>query len=472
MNGARSGGYQGESSDDGDDGGRRPVVEVTLAWGEGSAQNVLCVRHVERGTLTLGERGDVLVPEEALGTDRFELVRYDGDEATARVPEGATLLVGGWPASDRTVVLARGRPVEMHLRAFTLRVELTVPGRRPAGAPLTALEESGAGIVVGSALLHAAAFAAVALFTPSLGATEIDPFDVDRMLLVQHLLNASAEREAERTPDLAPSTPGGDVNAGQRSSGREGAAGKPETDKTVGRWAAKGTATPETATLAREHELAAAENFGLLGLLRSATFSDPGAPTAAWGTVANGADDVSKMGVLFGGTIDDAHGNGGLGLLGPDQGGGGTASLIGMNGFSLGHTGSCTGGPCGGIGVSRGGPGGDGHHSHLKAVRYTTPTTNGRLPAEVIQRIVRLNDGRFRLCYEGGLRGNPGLTGRVTVKFMIDRHGAVAFSADGGSDIPDPGVRDCVVRTFASLSFPEPQDGTVTVLYPLVFSPE
>ena len=36
---------------------------------------------------------------------------------------------------------------------------------------------------------------------------------------------------------------------------------------------------------------------------------------------------------------------------------------------------------------------------------------NGRLPPEVIQRIVRQNFGRFRLCYENGLRNNPNLAG-------------------------------------------------------------
>jgi hypothetical protein len=98
--------------------------------------------------------------------------------------------------------------------------------------------------------------------------------------------------------------------------------------------------------------------------------------------------------------------------------------------------------------------------------------TNGRLAAEIIQRIVRLNDGRYRFCYENALRADPSLHGRVTVRFMIDRSGAVAVAADGGSDIPDEGVRRCVVTSFLGLSFPQPENGTVTVVYPIVFSPE
>ncbi len=104
-------------------------------------------------------------------------------------------------------------------------------------------------------------------------------------------------------------------------------------------------------------------------------------------------------------------------------------------------------------------------------MRPGVASVNGRLPAEVIQRIVRQNFGRFRLCYENGLKGNPSLQGRVGVKFVIDRSGAVSLTADGGSDLPDQGVVQCVVRGFSNLSFPQPEGGMVTVVYPIMFSP-
>jgi hypothetical protein len=446
------------------------VVEVTLVWGEEGAGNVLGVNQVERGTLALGEHGDVLVPEEVLGTDRFEIVRIDEDGATAHAPAGAQVLVDGWPSVERSVVLERGKIVRMRMGSFSLRVELTAPGDRTAAAPLVALEE-GAGFFAGSAFFHAAAFAAVALFAPPLGATEEDPFDPDRLALIQHLMNASAQREEERSKDMSSADSAGDSDPGQRATGKEGEAGKPDTDKKDGKWAAKGTARPETATLPRERALAETETSLIIGL-RSMALGDPGAPTAPWGTELSGANDVNRIGHLFGGSIDDATGTGGWGVLGPGQGGGGTANAIGLGNFDgLGQTGLCTGGPCNGIGKG-GGVGGRGHKVGSPSVRYPMPTTNGKLPAEIIQRIVRLGDGRYRFCYEQGLRGNPGLTGRVTVKFMIDRTGAVAFSADGGSDIADQTVVQCVVRSFQTLSFPEPQGGTVTVVYPIVFNPQ
>ena len=42
---------------------------------------------------------------------------------------------------------------------------------------------------------------------------------------------------------------------------------------------------------------------------------------------------------------------------------------------------------------------------------------------------------------------------------------------DGGSDLPDQGVVGCVVRGFGNLSFPQPEGGIVTVVYPIIFNP-
>jgi hypothetical protein len=88
----------------------------------------------------------------------------------------------------------------------------------------------------------------------------------------------------------------------------------------------------------------------------------------------------------------------------------------------------------------------------------------------VIQRIVRQNFGRFRLCYENGLRRNPGLAGRVAVRFVIDRSGSVATTTDAGSDLSDSSVVACIVRAFGNLSFPQPDGGVVTVVYPIQFN--
>ncbi len=446
-------------------------VEVALSWDE----TVLAVVHVRAGnSLALGEQGDMFLPPEIVGGGRVEIIRHEGELARVFVPAGATLSVDGDDREDDSMDLRRGQRVELAMGPFVVKIARVAASRRSPAAPLEGLRGSGAGFIAGSALFHAAAFAAVALFSPSLGATEEDPFDADRLGLLQRMLDASAQREMERLPPEAAASlrAGGDANGGPPAAGPSGAAGRPDTTRS-GRAAAQGTARPEDATLARERALAEAQSFAAISLLSSSFPSDPDAPVSPWGTVRNGSDDVSKIGLLFGGAIDDGRGTGGLGLTGPDEGGGGTANSIGFGGFGpLGHTGSCVGpGPCDGVGVGRGHPSGA-HIPRFKGPRYATPTTNGRLAAEVIQRVVRLNDGRFRACYESALRTDPSLQGRVTVKFMIDRTGAVAVSADGGSDIPDEGVRRCVVSSFLSLSFPAPESGAVTVVYPIMFSPE
>ena len=103
-------------------------------------------------------------------------------------------------------------------------------------------------------------------------------------------------------------------------------------------------------------------------------------------------------------------------------------------------------------------------------VRMGSVSVAGRLPPEVIQRIVRQNFGRFRLCYENGLRTKPSLAGRVVVRFVIGRDGTVSNVA-GSGDLPDKGVIGCVQKAFYGLTFPQPEGGVVTVSYPLVFSP-
>jgi hypothetical protein len=98
-------------------------------------------------------------------------------------------------------------------------------------------------------------------------------------------------------------------------------------------------------------------------------------------------------------------------------------------------------------------------------------TVTGHLPAEIILRIVRKNQSRFRACYEDGLRKKADLRGRVVVNFTIGPAGDVSAAADGGSDLPDGSVVHCVVSSFETLYFPKPESGSVSVVYPVVLSP-
>jgi hypothetical protein len=164
-------------------------------------------------------------------------------------------------------------------------------------------------------------------------------------------------------------------------------------------------------------------------------------------------DPMTARGRMFGDTIGEEFGAGGLGLSGVGAGTPDSGEGIGLG--NVGSSGRTLGGP------SRSTPG----------LREGAVQVMGRLPPEVIRRIVRQNFGRFRLCYENGLRSNPSLQGLVSTRFVIDRSGAVASAADHGSDLPSASTVSCVVRGFGNLSFPKPEGGIVSVVYPIVFSP-
>lgn len=104
-------------------------------------------------------------------------------------------------------------------------------------------------------------------------------------------------------------------------------------------------------------------------------------------------------------------------------------------------------------------------------VRAGDAGVSGRLPPEVIKRIVRQNFGRFRLCYENGLKKNPALEGKLVVAFVIGTDGGVSGVHKQSSTIADEGVNACVVASFRNLSFPQPEGGVVKVTYPIDFKP-
>ncbi|WP_438031906.1 AgmX/PglI C-terminal domain-containing protein [Sorangium sp. So ce204] len=171
---------------------------------------------------------------------------------------------------------------------------------------------------------------------------------------------------------------------------------------------------------------------------------------------------------------------GGLGLSGVGEGGGGRGEGIGLGDIgTLGHgSGAAAPAPSAEAATGTGQGFGSGHgrlagshRARAPQVRAGATLVSGRLPPEVIQRIVRQSFGRFRLCYEQGLQRDAGLQGRVVVRFTIDPRGALVNARDGGSDLPDAATVSCVVRAFRDLTFPAPEGGSADVVYPILFAP-
>jgi hypothetical protein len=104
-------------------------------------------------------------------------------------------------------------------------------------------------------------------------------------------------------------------------------------------------------------------------------------------------------------------------------------------------------------------------------IRSEALQVSGRLPPEVVTRIVRQSFGRLRVCYEKGLAQNPAMQGRMVVRFVIDNAGEVKGVSNGGSQLANRSVEACILKAFNGLTFPQPEGGIVSVTAPLTFSP-
>ena len=471
-------------------------VEVMILWDS----SVLNVTHLTppRSFYVGEEEGknfkcDYFIPSEKLGTTRAPIVLADrgGSVSVVLLPRATgTIELAGQPkmtlqqaieagraqpcaelSGAYQVALPSGAKAKVELDGITFQVSAVNAGRIVAGH----LQVDTQGLLYTglSMAVHLGLLAAMAFFMPPLGSTDEDGVSADQQYLIQQYLQAAAEKEMEEKETEAVAENNADNKeggTGTRAKGEEGSMGNPNSKASGNRYGVQGPAENTDPHIARQAALRDAAEFGMIGLLNSGAGGDPNAPTAPWGRDDSlGNDPLSARGNMWGDQIGDSFGAGGLGLSGIGEGGGGRGEGIGLGSIgTIGHgAGTGTGQ---GFGSGHGRLGGS-HRTKPPQVRMGATSVSGRLPPEVIQRIVRQNFGRFRLCYENGLRNNPNLQGRVGVRFVIGRDGAVSNVGNGGSDMPDGGVVSCVVRAFYGLSFPQPEGGIVTVVYPIMFSP-
>jgi hypothetical protein len=75
----------------------------------------------------------------------------------------------------------------------------------------------------------------------------------------------------------------------------------------------------------------------------------------------------------------------------------------------------------------------------------------------------------FARCYRDGVQRNSNLDGAVRLRFVVGESGHVTVVEDGGSDLTDRQVIDCVAEGFYALRFPEPQRGNAHLVYRIHF---
>ena len=457
------------------------TVEVMGLWGS----TILFARHLRAADeFTIGESSatapvDFEIAAQALGAVSAKLVHVQNGTSHVVVPAGARLSVKQaaepypTPSQATSVALLAGTVVELELGNLKFRIANVPAGKSTPRAGLRSAERSvltAFGLSFGTV---AAVIAGLAFWMPSLNGLNDSELDDDRLVTMMQYLNNNAERnleekQAEQQAGNKDNQPGKPADAAQ---GPAGAMGKPSAAVAMRRAAVKGD-NPDV-QLSHAAQVDAARSFGmveLLGTMNSA--SSPGSPFLRDPALGHDSDDFE--GGMWG-DPGDAFGTNGLALSGLEHGGGGHGDQIAMGG-----DGTCLGGNCGprgnghgpGAGFARAvGRTGPDHVSKVPIIRTPNTIVSGHLPPEVVQRIVRQNYGRFRQCYENGLRSNPNLTGRVSARFVIGREGSVTNAANGGSDMPDSSVVSCVIQTFYGLSFPTPENGIVTVTYPIMFSP-
>jgi hypothetical protein len=471
------------------------AAEVMILWGT----NVLHVAHLSPPrNFYVGEEQtkafspDFFIPAEKLGAHRVPVVVGDQSTIAVVIPQNAT---GEVETSDgqrlsldqvrrqaqpcaelpgaHQLPLTVGTKARIQLGDIVFQVAAVNAGRPIAHGLASGIDWNVLAYFGLSMLSVGGLIAAMAFFVPPLGLSDDEGIDQDQLYLIQQFLNAAAERELEEEETEQVSDSDADNKeggTGTRAKGEEGSMGKETSKDTNKRYAVQGPQDNQDPHLARQQALREAMEFGMIGLLNTGAAGDPNAPTAPWGRDTSlGTDEVSAMGNMWGDEIGEAFGSGGLGLSGIGEGGGGRGEGIGLGNIgTLGHgAGTGTGQ---GFGSGHGRLGGS-HRTATPQVRMGATQVSGRLPPEVIRRIVRQNYGRFRLCYEQGLGRNPNLEGRVTVRFVIGRDGAVSNVSNGGSDLPDSNVVGCVVKAFYGLSFPKPEGGIVTVSYPIMLQP-
>ena len=83
---------------------------------------------------------------------------------------------------------------------------------------------------------------------------------------------------------------------------------------------------------------------------------------------------------------------------------------------------------------------------------------------------VRARMSALKTCYENALKRNPGLKGRMRIRFTILETGGLS-DISAVENALGPEVSSCITNTMRGWRLPFRPSGPVTVDYPLVFTP-
>jgi hypothetical protein len=243
-----------------------------------------------------------------------------------------------------------------------------------------------------------------------------------------------------------------DGEAAAKAKGEEGQMGKKDAPKTNARSAPKAI-DPNAKDVVKRTGLLAALGRGGGGL------------STVMGSGGLGGDLKGAVGNMFGPTVGDSYGLGGLGIRGSGTGGGGSGETIGIGAVG-------TKGRGGGLGSYGTGVGGLGTKSDRPVtVSAGDPITVGSIDKELIRKVIQEHAAQIRYCYEQQLAINPRLQGKVSIKWVINADGSASSpQVDGSSTtLDDAKVHECMMARITSWQFPKPKGGGIAVItYPWI----
>jgi len=95
----------------------------------------------------------------------------------------------------------------------------------------------------------------------------------------------------------------------------------------------------------------------------------------------------------------------------------------------------------------------------------------GSLSKDHIDSVVKKNLRGISGCYQRSLNRDPGLRGKLVVKFVIAQDGSVSSASTKSSTLRNRTVEECVNAEFRMMRFHRPKGGGIVIVsYPFVFN--
>ncbi len=441
---------------------------LRFSWGDQRVGEYFLAPGVKR-VFSVGSAAgvDFIMGDSKLGAPRFEVVRSDGQSFTVRFTgkmKGELTRKG--ETQDLKAVIESGK-ASHEGDAYTLTLDaedflwvdlggvtleaMYQPVPKPAVAPLgESLDYTALNILL-LLMFVATTFVIAAANHMGDGDEYADELSADNARIAKLIIKppeAQKNKFLERLNQQKEAKKQSGEMAAKRS-GEEGKMGKKDGPKSNNRTAPKGDPSKKD-----EARALTAKIFG----------SGKGGISTVFGSNGLGGDLKGAMGNMFGPKTGDAGGFGGLGLRGGGGGGGGTGNTIGIGGIGTKGRGGGTGSYGSGVGVL------GGKQSVDVGISSSEAEVMGSLDKELIRKVIQMNIGQIRYCYESLLNRYPKLGGRVMVKFIITATGSVASSNVASSTASNADLETCVAGRVRTWKFPEPKGGGVVVVtYPFNF---